>query len=142
MNIDLLTLFLFLTGVGQVIMMAAVIPLPRWLNWRDEAAKLGKVTRQVFWIYAGYIFTTNVAIGLLTLAFADELISATPLVASLTGFMFLYWAARLVLQLFVIYKEAAPQGMLFTVGEKLLTALFLFFTATYAWAFGHNLLNL
>lgn len=55
MENDLLTLFLFFTGVGQVIMMAAVIPLPRWLNWRDESAKLGKVTRQVFWIYAGYI---------------------------------------------------------------------------------------
>ena len=142
MKADTLSLFLFLTGFGQVVMMAAVIPLPRWLNWRDETAKLGKVTRQVFWTYAAYIFTTNIAIGLLTLAFAKELASATPMVAALTGFMFLYWAARLVLQLFVIDKEAAPQGMLFTVGEKLLTSLFLFFTATYGWAFGHNLLNL
>lgn len=138
----MLLFFLFLTGVGQVVMMAAVIPLPRWLDWRAETAKLGKVTRQVFWIYAGYIFATNIFIGLLTLAFAEELTNATTMSAALTGFMFLYWAVRLVLQLFVIDTEAAPEGILFVVGEKLLALSFLFFTATYGWALVHNLLNL
>lgn len=137
---DALPLLLFLNGLGQVVLMAAVIPLPRWLNWRDETARLGKVTRQVFWIYAGYIFTTNLALGFVTLAFPHELLAGTPLVTALTGFMLLYWAARLALQLFVIDTAAAPKGLLFTVGEKLLTLLFIFFTATYTAAFLHNLL--
>lgn len=139
---DALITFLFLTGAGQVIMMAAVIPLPRWLNWKIETAKLGKVNRQVFWIYAAYIFATNTSIGLVTLVFPHELTDATPLVTALTGFMLAYWAARLVLQLFVIDKQAAPEGRLFVVGEKLLMLLFIFFTATYAWAFAHNIVNL
>lgn len=135
----LLNYLLILAGAGQVIMMAAVIRLPEWLNWRAETAKLEPVTRQIFWIYAGYIFTTNLFIGFVTVGFAGELITRTALATALTGFMFLYWAVRLFLQLFVIDKTAAPVGLMFRVGDWALTFLFVFFTTVYAWAFGYNL---
>ncbi|WOO40026.1 hypothetical protein [Rubellicoccus peritrichatus] len=135
----LLSFLLIAVGAGQVVMMTAVIRLPVWLNWRAETAKLEPVTRQVFWIYAGYIFTTNLFIGFVTVGFPVELIAHTPLVTALTGFMFLYWAVRLVLQLFVIDKAAAPKGLMFKVGDWVLTLLFTFFTAVYGWAFGLNL---
>lgn len=120
-------------------MMAAVIPLPRWLNWKVETQKLEPVTRQVFWMYAGYILMTNLSIGFITLVFAETLLNGTALVTALTGFMLAYWAVRLILQLFVIDKTAAPKGLLFTFGDLALTLLFLFFTTTYALAFVYNL---
>ena len=103
-----------------------------------ETRRLGPLNRQIFWIYAGYILGTNVAIGLLTMVFAVELVRGTALVAALTGFMFVYWGVRLGLQLFVIDKTAAPEGLLFRVGDRLLGGLFLFFTVTYGWAFARN----
>ena len=48
-------------GVGQLVLVAASLAIPRALRWPEDLAKLRPLTRQVFWTYAGYIWATNLA---------------------------------------------------------------------------------
>src|SRR5262245_28399545 len=61
-----LTELIRLAGLGQVVLVAGSLAVPRVLGWRRELAGLRPLTRQVFWTYAGYILTTNLVFGLVS----------------------------------------------------------------------------
>ena len=50
-------------GAGQLLLAAGSLAIPRVLRWREDVARLRPLTRQVFWTYAWYIWTTNVCFG-------------------------------------------------------------------------------
>lgn len=127
------TMILF-AGIGQLAIVAGSLRIPQALGWSEDVGKLRPLTRQVFWTYAGYIWTTNLCIGLLSAFAADWIIDGSPLAASVTGFITVYWGARVVIQFAYFDRSDAPEGLQFQLAEIVLVGLFLFFTATYGYA--------
>ena len=130
---------MFAAGAGQLLLAAGSLAIPRVLKWREELAKLRPLTRQVFWTYSGYIWTTNVGFGLVSVLMPDELLAGTKLAAAVCGFITLYWLARIVVQFAYFDRRDAPSGMIFTLAEVALIGLFIFLTFTYGWAVASTL---
>src|SRR5262245_26397122 len=126
-------------GVGQLLLAAGSLAIPRVLKWREELAKVRPLTRQVFWTYAGYIWTTNFCFGLVSVLMPAEFLATTPLAAAVCGFITLYWLARIVIQFTYFDRRAAPPGAIFKFAEAALVALFVYLTGVYGWAAVANL---
>jgi hypothetical protein len=126
-----------LAGLGQVVLALASTTFPRILGWPRDLAVLRPMLRRMFWIYAGYIFGCNLAFGLLSFLGARWLVDRTPLAAAVTGFIALYWIARLGLQA-AFDRADMPAGARYRVAEAALVSLFLYLAGTYALAFAGN----
>ena len=125
---------ILLAGVGQLVIVVGSLAIPIVLKWKADVAKLRPLTQQVFWTYAGYIWATNLCFGLISVTGPDLLIEGTPLAAAVTGFITLYWAARIIIQFTYFDRSDAPSGAFFVFAEMVLVGLFVFFTATYGYA--------
>src|SRR5436853_283494 len=66
-------------GLGQLLLAAGSLAIPRVLKWSEQLRSVRPLTRQVFWTYAGYIWTTNVCFGLMSVTMPGELLAGTPL---------------------------------------------------------------
>src|SRR3954447_16151030 len=121
---DWLLLGVRLAGIGQLILIVASLAIPYVLRWREDTARLRPLTRQVFWTYAGYIWATNLAFGLLSTFLPQSLLDGNPLAGSVCGFIAVYWGARVIIQFAYFDRTDAPRGLFFTLGEILLVGLF------------------
>ena len=126
-------------GWGQLAVVIGSLGVPRALNWKGELQQVSPLVRQIFWTYAGYILCTNLAFALVSILGSGSLTDGSPLASSVTGFITVYWFARIMIQFFYFDRESAPKGLKYTVGEVVLVALFVFFTAVYATATWNNL---
>lgn len=126
-------------GGGQLILVAGSVAIPRVLGWREETQKLRPLTRQVFWTYACYIWTTNLAFGLLSVLSPGSLVDRSTLAAAVTGFIALYWGSRLAIQFLVFDRHDAPSGAFFRIAEGALVLLFVGLTIVYTLATAWNL---
>jgi hypothetical protein len=124
---------LVLAGVGQLTLALGSLAIPRVLGWKEETSRLRTLTRQVFWTYAAYIWVTNVAFGLLSIAAPGWLLDGSGLARAVTSYITLYWGARLLLQLFCFDRSSAPPGAIYRAAEAALVGLFVFLTAVYGW---------
>lgn len=120
-----------LAGVGQLILAAASLAIPRVLRWREEIAKLRPLTGQIFWTYAAYIWAANVSFGLLSALAPGWLLDGAPLARAVAGYIALYWGARLAIQFAWFDRSDAPRGPLFAVAEVGLVALFAYLALVY-----------
>jgi len=126
-------------GLLQLALAAGSLAIPRLLGWKDETSRLRPLCRQVFWIYAAYILATHVAFGLLSALSASALLDGSLLAAAVTGFITLWWAARLALQFLYFDRGGFPAGRWYRLGETALVTLFVFLSAVYGGAFVVNL---
>jgi hypothetical protein len=128
---EALPTLIFLAGIGQFSVLIASALVPIRLNWRTEFAKLPRLHRQMYWIYGGYVVLSIVALGTISLLNAQELSSGTRLARSVCAYMAVFWGIRLSLQAVLDVKEHLTAWWL-VAGEYVLTALFLYFTITFA----------
>ena len=128
---DVILILLILAGSGQLALAAGSLAIPRILRWGADTAKLRPLTRQVFWTYAGYIWTTNVAFGLLSVAAPYLLLDGSTLARLVAGYITVYWAARVVIQFTYFDRTDAPPGRLTQLGEIALVGLFVYLTVVY-----------
>src|SRR4051812_42331721 len=101
--------FVQLAGIGQLVLAAASTTFPWILGSQAELAKLRPLFRRLFLIYSAYILTFNTSFGLLSLLRPAWILDATPLAATLSGFIAVYWGARLTLQ-FCFDRRDMPTG--------------------------------
>ncbi len=130
----MLEMCIWVAGIGQLVLVVASLAIPRCLGWREETARLRPLTRQVFWTYAGYIWATNLSFGLISVSSPASLTDGSVLATSVSGFIAVYWAARLMIQFTYFDRSDAPGGKLFQVAEALLVGLFIGLTAVYGYA--------
>jgi hypothetical protein len=128
-----------LAGLGQLGLAAASTTFPLILGWRQELQKLRPLLRRFFWIYAAYILGCNVSFGLVSALRPQWLLDGRPLAAAVTGFIALYWGARLLLQLVGFDRDDMPAGARYRAAEAALVALFVYLSTVYALAFWTNL---
>ena len=128
-----MTTIVVLAGLGQLGLALGSLAVPRVLRWSEDTSRLRPLTRKVFWTYATYIWTTNIAFGLLSTAAPALLTDRSPLARVVCGYVAAYWGARLLVQFFYFDRSEAPRGVFFTVAEALLVALFAVLTAVYGY---------
>ncbi len=129
---DALELGLVLAGFGQLALCAGTLALPRILDWRRKLAALPRLEGQVFRVYAGYIWGTNLAFGLVSALAPDWLLDGSPLATAVAAFICVYWTVRLLLQFAYLDLAAArPPGGVYRALEVVLDALFVALTVGY-----------
>ena len=126
--------WILLAGVGQLVLALGSLAIPRVLRWKEDVAQLRRLTRQVFWTYAAYIWSTNVAFGLVSVLAPESLIDGSILARCVCGFIAAYWGARVLIQIFWFDRSDAPSGIMIRVAEAALTLLFAALTIVYGWA--------
>ncbi|MEO7989019.1 MAG: hypothetical protein ABI663_05720 [Chryseolinea sp.] len=136
---EALELSILLCGVGHIVLSLASTAIPTLLNWKKELNVLQPLIKQMFWTYAAYILVINFCFGLVSILGTAELLNKSFLAKSVTIFIGLYWFARVIIQFFYFDKTHAPKGLIFTLGEIGLVALFVVFTVVYLAAFLYNL---
>jgi len=129
-----MTLLVIAAGVGQLALALGSLALPRILHWHEDTAKLRPLTRQIFWTYAAYIWVTNVCFGVVSVVAPALLLDGSSVARILTGYIALYWGARVLVQFFWFDRSAAPPGAFYELAEVALVGLFVFFTVVYAYA--------
>jgi hypothetical protein len=127
-----------LAGIGQLILVAASVAIPRVLGWREEmAGRVRPLTRQVFWTWGSYIWMSHMAFGFLSTFGARLLTDGSPLARLVAGFIATWWSARIVIQFTYFDRTAAPPGRLYKAAEPALVLLFVSLASIYgltAWA--------
>jgi hypothetical protein len=124
-------MLVLLAGLGQLGLAAVSLTIPRMLGWRAETAKLRPLTRQMFWTYAGYIWGSHVAFGLLSALAPDRLLDGSLLARAIAAFIALWWTVRLVLQFAYLDRGGAPAGLRYRWAEGALVSLFVFLALVY-----------
>jgi hypothetical protein len=128
-----------LAGAGQIVLALGSLAVPGVLRWRNELAKVQPLIKQMFWVYAAYIFVVNLCFGLLSLFDGSDLESRSALAEIITGFIAVYWISRIVIQFFYFDRRYFPAGAWHRAAEVALVAAFAFFSLVYSWACIHNL---
>jgi len=135
----LLTACLVAAGLGQIALVIASLWIPAALDFRGQLARLRPILRELFWTYAGYIWLTNLCFGLLSALAPGWLTDGSPLAAVVSGYIFLYWAARVTIQFAGFDRSDMPVGRKYRLAEAALVSLFVFLTVTYGWTAVANL---
>ncbi|MBA60891.1 MAG: hypothetical protein CMJ76_00855 [Planctomycetaceae bacterium] len=130
---------IFIAGFGQLAIAIGSLAIPATLNWANDVAQLRPLTRQVFWTYAAYIWTTNIFFGIISISFPMELTSGGNIAMALSLFIAVYWGARVVIQFTYFDRSDAPSGMKYTLAEILLVTTFIFLTIIYSYSAWNNL---
>ncbi len=106
----------------------------RRFQWATEIQRLSLLTRQVFIVHSYFIMLSVAGFGAMSLFYPNALIDRTPLAQLVLVFLVLFWASRLLMQLF-FYDASLWRGQRFnTVIHVLFTGIWAYFTAIYGWA--------
>ena len=117
-------------GAAQLSILVASALVPFRLNFRRDLAPLPALHRQLYWTYGGYVVMGIVALGIISLACADELASGSRLARAVCAYGALFWGIRVSLQAVFDVKPHLTAWWL-TAGYHALTVLFVFITGVY-----------
>lgn len=127
----MLRILVIVAGVGMFGIAAASAAVPRVLRWREDLAGLRSLNRQIFWTYSGYILGTNLCMASLATFAPGWLLAGTPLAAAVSGYVCVYWGARLVIQFAYYDRSEAPRGPLYEMAHYAFSAIFAFLTLVF-----------
>lgn len=131
MSERVLSLALWLAGVGHFCILAASVQVPFRLGWKQDLAKLSSFNRKLMWTYGAFTAMTIAAFGLLTLMLHTELLRGDRAALGLAMFIGLYWMTRVLVDCCYFRHSDWPRGPQFVLGHVLLTSLFVALAATY-----------
>lgn len=137
-----LSTLITIAGWAQLTLCIAILPLPKILGWRQDIAQLRPITREIFWVYAAYIWTMICSFGLVSALATSWILDDAPLAAAVTVVIALFWSVRLVIQFAAFDRRDIPTGAFYRVAEISLVSLFTFLAATYSWAAIENISRL
>jgi alginate O-acetyltransferase complex protein AlgI len=136
---SLLSLALWLAGVGHFCILAASLQVPARLQWSRDLAQLLPFNRKLMWTYGGFTVFTIVAFGAMTLGLHDDFIHGDRAALALAAFIAVYWTARVAVDGFYFSHRDWPSGVPYVLGHVMLTGLFIALALTYygviAWHF-------
>jgi hypothetical protein len=121
-----------LAGVAHLVSLTAIIYAPIHLRWHEALGRVAPLLRQMGQVYHYYTAGTIVAMGLVSLGCAPDLVSGTPLARAVCGYIALFWVVRLGVQLYYDFRPHLTNGWLRS-GYHLLSGLFVGFGLLYGW---------
>lgn len=131
MTEKLLSLVLWLAGLGHFCVLIASFQVPARLGWKTDLAKLTPFNRKLMWTYGGFTALTILAFGILTLYLHGEMLRGDRAALGLAAFIGVFWTARVAVDSLYFRHTDWPRGVRFVVGHVLLTSLFVALAATY-----------
>jgi len=129
-----LLIALYLAGIAHFGILIASANVPKALDWKNALAPLPKMLRQMFWVYGWFIVLIIISFGTITLVHAETLAAGGELARWINGFIFVFWFVRLMVQFFVFDAKPFLTNWFYKIGYQLLTLVFVFMIAVYAWA--------
>lgn len=101
--------WIWVAGGLNLAIAAANLAIPSVLQYRAKLAHVPPIIRQVFTAHSGYIVLSLLAFGGLCLLFPHDLAAGSGLGAFLSGYMAVFWLARLAIQLFYLDRDIRRQ---------------------------------
>ena len=130
-----LQIALIAAGLLHFAILSASALVPLVLDWRKHLSPLPRFLRELVWVYGAFIVLTIIGFGALTLGCSGHLASGSPLARAVCGFIAVFWAARLGVQLFLFDVRPLIAGRpVLIAGYHTLTLLFIYFSLTYGLA--------
>ena len=130
---DVMPALIMAAGIGQLSVLIASALVPIRLNWRQDLQVLGRLHRQMYWVYGGYVVLSIVAFGLISLLNSEELAAGSRLARSVCAYIAVFWGIRLSLQAVLDVKNHLTTWWL-AAGYRLLTVIFACFVIVYGLA--------
>lgn len=124
--------FVRLAGLAHLISLSAILYAPIHLGWHEALGRVSKLLRQMGQVYHYYTTGTIVAMGLVSLFCAPDLVSGTPLARAICGYIALFWIARLGVQIYYDFRPHVT-ALWLTLGYHALSVLFVAFGLLYGW---------
>lgn len=131
MNLELL---IFIGGILHFGILLASAMVPKVLDWKASLDKLDGLSRQLVWVHGAFIVLVIIGFGLLSIIFAADLVTGTPLARGVCLFVALFWATRLIVQLFVFDANPYLNTVFLKAGYHGLTVVFMYHTVVYSLA--------
>ncbi len=129
-----LLIALYLAGIAHFGILIASANVPKALDWKNTLAPLPKMMQQMFWVYGWFIVIIIICFGTITLVHAESFAAGGNLGRWMTGMIFVFWTVRLIVQFFVFDAKPFLTTTFYKIGYQLLTLVFIFMIAVYAWA--------
>ena len=129
-----LTILIFFGGILHIGILLASAAVPQALDWKESLSGLDQLLRQLIWVHGAFIVLVIIGFGVLSLVFAEELTSGSPLARGVCAFIALFWASRLGVQIFVFDAKAHLNSAVVRVGYHGLTGVFVYHTVVYGLA--------
>jgi hypothetical protein len=124
-----------IVGTLQLALSLAHLGFARHFAWREELQRVSLLTRQVFWVHTGFLMLVLAGFGSLSLFYADDLLTRSPLARAVLGGQSVFWGVRWYCQFFVYRPELWRGNRLNTFAHIFFAGLWTIFTATYLIAF-------
>ncbi len=118
-------------GLAQLLLCVVSVAIPRCLQWNERTACLIPFIRQMFYTYALYVLGSHFFFAVISLCFAEELLTSGPLGSCMLGFMGVWWTVRIICQFFFFDREGIPNTPFNKVAEGLLVLMFFCLVAVY-----------
>ena len=124
---------IFVGGLLHFGLLLAGALVPGKLDFRGELKKVHPLLRELVWVYYIFIALCIIGFGTLSVTLPSALASGTSLARAVCGFIALFWATRLAIQLFVFDAGDYLTHWSLRWGYRGLTAVFAYHTAVYGW---------
>lgn len=128
-----LVTLLQIAGLLHYTLMWAGATMPRAVNLRHHLAGLPPFIRNLFWVYYTFIGLMLFSFGTITLLYARDLTSGTPLARAFCVFVAIFWTVRLVAALFVFDVRPYLTNWFYRTGYQATNIVFLFLPFIYGW---------
>lgn len=125
-----------LRTIGVLMLVTACVHalFPRWFRWREELPRLGLLNRQIFVVHTLFVVLILVLLGLLLLVHAGAMLKAGELGRDIFLGLALFWAIRLLVQLWFYDRSLWRGHRPKTILHIALVMLCLYFAVACAWA--------
>ncbi len=119
---------LHIVGVLFTVLSLMHVGFPRYFKWKEELVSLTLLHRQMMQVHTAFIALTVFLMGVLCITSAEDLVD-TPLGRRICLLLGIFWALRLLVQLFV-YSPALWRGKRFETSVHVLFSLLWSYAAT------------
>ncbi len=123
---------IYVGGILHFGILLASAMVPRVLDWSKSLNKLDKLSRQLIWVHGAFIVLVIIGFGVISVTFAGELATGSPLARGVCLFIAMFWAARLGIQFFVFDAKPMLKTALLKVGYHALTCVFIYQAVAYS----------
>lgn len=119
-------------GLAQLGMAGLGMAIPSLLGWKQGLHPLSPMLRRLFWVYAAYVFGTNLFFGLALVTHPSILLAHGAASFAVALYLTLFWGCRLGLELAGFDRDVLPDAKWTGCARAALMVVLAGMTALYA----------
>jgi len=124
---------IMISGIIHLGTLLGSAQVPRELRFSEDLPKLNPLLRHWVLVAGGYIVFNIIAFGVISIVFHEELAARSVMARVFCGYVSLFWAIRLVIQLFFFDAKPYLRNAFLKAGYHGLTLVFTWQTLVYGW---------